>query len=289
MTEQVTAVDRREVRQATEPARLARRLVRSCQALLPARTGGTTILGYHLVGAGTDLAIDIAAADFRRQMEELAATCEVVPLSEALIEPEDGFARHPPRVVLTFDDGYENQYAVAWQVLRELGLPCTLFVQVDLVTGKHPGAIRSGPHPELPPLTWEQTAEMAASGLVEIGSHTLTHPDLRRLPEGELCRELGDSKRQLEDRLGRPVESFCYPRGLRSPRVEREVTRHYRAAVVRGGRAVWPGTSPYRLERVPIRRDMNGSLRPVVRGRVWLEELLAAGVRRVIDAPTPPE
>ena len=258
--------------------------MRSCQALLPARSGGTIILGYHLVGAGTDLAIDLPAVDFRRQMEELAKTCEVVSLSKTLAEPEGGFSRRRPRVALTFDDGYENQYAAAWPVLRELNLPCTLFVQVDFVAGKHPGAIRSGP--PLPPLTWEQTAEMAASGLVEIGSHTCTHPDLRRLPESELRHELGDSKRQLEDRLGRPVESFCYPRGLRSLRVEREVVRHYRAAVVRGGRAVWPGTSPYRLQRVPIRRDMNGSLRPVVRSRMWLEERLAAGVRKVLDAPT---
>ncbi len=285
MTESVNVVGRQEAGGSVEPLRLARRVVRACQALLPARSGGTMILGYHLVGAGTDLVIDIAAADFRRQMEELAETCEVVPLSEALVEPESGFSRDRPRVVLTFDDGYENQYAVGWPVLRELNLPCTLFVQVDLVTGKHPGAIRSGPHPELPPLTWEQMVEMAASGLVEIGCHTCTHPDLRRLPESELRHELVDSKRQLEDHLGRPVESFCYPRGLRSRRVEREVVRHYRSAVVRGGRAVWPGASPYRLQRVPIRRDMNGSLRSVVRSRLWLEEWLAAGVRRVLDPP----
>ncbi len=283
MTEEVSAIDRREAG-TVEPLRLARRLVRSCQALLPARSGGTAILGYHLVGAGTDLAIDLAAADFRHQMEELAESCEVVPLSEALTEPQNGFSRRRPRVVLTFDDGYENQYQKAWPVLDELRLPFTLFVQVDFVDGKHPGAIRSGP--QLAPLTWEQIGEMAASELVEIGSHTCTHPDLRRLPEVELRRELGDSRRQLEDRLGQPVESFCYPRGLRSLRVEREVARHYRSAVVRGGRAVWPGTSPYRLERVPIRRDMNGSLGPVVRSRVWLEELLAAGVRKLVDAPT---
>lgn len=281
MTEQVTTVGRQEAGQSVDPLRLARRLLRSCQVLLPARSGGTTILGYHLVGAGTNLAIDIPAADFRRQMEELAETCEVVPLSEAVAEPIGGFSRERPRVTLTFDDGYENQYAAAWPVLRELRLPLTLFVQVDFVAGRHPGAIRSGP--SLPPLTWEQVAEMASSELVEIGSHTCTHPDLRRLSVSQLRRELVDSRRELEDRLGRPVESFCYPRGQRSRRVEREVARHYELAVVRGGRAARPGTSPYRLERVPIRRDMNGSLGPVVRSRLWLEEWLAAGVRKVLD------
>ena len=96
---------------------------------------------------------------------------------------------------------------------------------------------------------------------------------------------LDESLSQLEERLGQPVTGFCYPRGLRSRRVEAEVIRHYDWAVVRGGRAVWPATSPYRLERVPIRRDMNGSLLPVVRSRVWLEERLATAVRALVDAP----
>jgi len=65
------------------------------------------------------------------------------------------------------------------------------------------------------PLTWAQVAEMAAAG-IEFGSHTVTHPNLTRLEESSLLRELCDSKSVLERHLGYEVKTLAYPIGTRS-------------------------------------------------------------------------
>jgi peptidoglycan/xylan/chitin deacetylase (PgdA/CDA1 family) len=62
-------------------------------------------------------------------------------------------------------------------------------------------------------LTREEVIELARGGLVEVGCHTLTHPQLSALDRDSQRREIYESKAQLEDVLGRPVTSFAYPYG----------------------------------------------------------------------------
>jgi peptidoglycan/xylan/chitin deacetylase (PgdA/CDA1 family) len=72
--------------------------------------------------------------------------------------------------------------------------------------------------------TWEQLREMESSG-IEVGSHTVTHPVLTRVPSDRLCRELEQSRRRLEDMLGHPVTLFCYPNGAYNRVVRDAVAR----------------------------------------------------------------
>lgn len=65
------------------------------------------------------------------------------------------------------------------------------------------------------PLSWSQVREMAAAG-VEFGSHTVTHPNLTQLSDVELDWELAESKRVLEERLQRPIDTLAYPIGTTS-------------------------------------------------------------------------
>lgn len=263
-----------------------RRILHRCQRFVPQTPAGLTILGYHLVGAGTRSAIDLPLDVFRRQMDEVARLGSARSLHQALEwarrgAPAERDGAPANRVVLTFDDGYENFYSRVWPILRERRLPATLYVQVGFLSDSGQAPIAATER--LPPLTWEQLAELAASDLITVGSHTCTHPDLRALAGPALERELVDSKTELEARLGRPVDSFCYPRGQWSRRVERSVAEHYRTAVIRGGRTMRPGRlSLHRLERVPIRRDMPLSLQPVLDSSVWLEEWLASATRRLL-------
>lgn len=253
--------------------RAIRRALHGASRLLPAgREGGLLVLTYHLVGAGTRSPVDLDAGVFRAQLEELRA--RALPVSHAdalraLASPDPG---GPPRVLVTFDDAYRNFHERAWPVLRELGIPCVLYVPTAFVEGRAPAPIRGTGH--LPPVGWGELRELAGSGLVAIGSHGWSHRDLPGLPPEELAREVCGSRAQLEDRLQVRVESFCYPRGSRSTAAEPLVESTYRSAVVRGGRrnACGAGVSPWRLERVPIRRDMPASLVPVLESRVWLEE-----------------
>lgn len=86
----------------------------------------------------------------------------------------------------------------------------------------------------LPPalMDWNQLRDMQASGLVEIGSHTCTHQRLTgALPEDELAWELAESKKILQEKLGRSVELFCFPNGDYNQSALDLVQTHYQAAV----------------------------------------------------------
>jgi peptidoglycan/xylan/chitin deacetylase (PgdA/CDA1 family) len=222
-----------------------RRPARRLQPLVPGAAGGVHVLAYHLVEGGTGSPVDLPLDTFRRQMEELAATGRVLSLDDAVRRLEGGPAdpanRETPAVVLTFDDAYRSFRTHAFPVLAELGLPATLYAPTAFVAGEAPGPLAGAR--DLPALDWGELAELAASGLVTVGSHTHTHPDLDTLARSDATAvrdELARSKELLEERLGRPVEHFAYPRARRSDVAETEVRARYRTAVVAGGRANRP-------------------------------------------------
>jgi peptidoglycan/xylan/chitin deacetylase (PgdA/CDA1 family) len=107
-------------------------------------------------------------------------------------------------VVITFDDGYRDFYTNAFPVLSKYGHKATMFV-VTGHTGDQP--IRRD---DCEFMTWAEVREVARYG-IEIGSHTVSHPELYRLTEPHVEEELVVSKRTIEDQLGRPVRSFAYP------------------------------------------------------------------------------
>lgn len=122
----------------------------------------------------------------------------------------------PRTAVVTFDDGFENWLTGALPVLRKLGVRATFYVCPGLL---------GRPHPELAAaklLDEEGLRELAAAGM-ELGSHSLTHPDLRGLDDEALRRELEESKAEVERIAGRPCRTFAYPYGLYDARVVRAV------------------------------------------------------------------
>ena len=249
----------------------ARTALRFGTRLVPRGRPGVTVLAYHLVGAGTDSPVDLPVETFRRQMEELRESgAEAVPLRRAVAALEAGGPLERDLVAITFDDAYGNFDERARPVLEALDLPATLFVPTDFVDGARPGPLRGAE--ELPPVPWGRLRERAAGGLVELGSPSRSHPDLRT--------EVAGSKAVLQERTGIEPHVFCYPRALRSRRVEAAVARSYRSAVVGGGRKSRPGrTSPLRIQRVSLRRDMPVRLGPTLGAAVVLEEWAAERLR----------
>jgi peptidoglycan/xylan/chitin deacetylase (PgdA/CDA1 family) len=100
------------------------------------------------------------------------------------------------------------------------------------------------------PLSWDELARIDPT-VVTIGSHTLTHPILPSIGDEALEREIVDSRRILEQRLGRIVDLFCYPNGSLDPRVHAVVARTYRAAVTTEYGFVAARPDLHGLHRIP--------------------------------------
>jgi peptidoglycan/xylan/chitin deacetylase (PgdA/CDA1 family) len=184
---------------------------------------------------------------FARQLDHLAALgVRGIALRELLDEPEAA----EKRVVLTFDDGYEAIRTAALPLLRARGFSATVFVISGRLGGRNDW---DGERPGEALLSADSLRELHAVG-VEIGSHGATHRALTSLADAELAAETAGSRAALEEILGAPVVSFCYPYGAFDARTVEAVRRAgFRAAtVIRGG--IPPDLSdPLRLPRVAIR------------------------------------
>lgn len=161
---------------------------------------GALVICHHRVDdSGSRLTVSPAA--FRRQMTYLqgigAHWMTVAELGAALTG-----RRLPPRAVcVTFDDADGSSYeAIEW--LTGIGGRCTEFVVVNWSSS----ATRNA-------MGWDRLRKLSASG-VEIGSHTMSHPDLRSLDAGHLRAELEQSRACLAAEIGTEIVSFAYPYGL---------------------------------------------------------------------------
>jgi peptidoglycan/xylan/chitin deacetylase (PgdA/CDA1 family) len=155
----------------------------------------------------------------------------------------------PPRaVVLTFDDGYRSVYDVAFPALARRGMTATVF----LIAGGN-GAGREDdrlpPFAGRPTVSWAEVREMDQAGL-EIGAHTLTHPDLTRLTATQIASEVLESRARIEDRLGVPVSSFAYPFGRYDRRSLELARSHFAAACSDRLGLAGPRSDLHALERV---------------------------------------
>jgi peptidoglycan/xylan/chitin deacetylase (PgdA/CDA1 family) len=108
--------------------------------------------------------------------------------------------------------------------------------------------------PKFAPCSWSELREMTESGLVDIGSHTVTHPILSSITDEESWEELSESRRQIEEGLGRNPNSFCFPNGMpgdfRPSQVQQIADAGYRCSVVASFGMVDNGADPFRLPRL---------------------------------------
>ncbi len=157
---------------------------------------------------------------------------------------------------ITFDDGYLDFFQNAYPVLKQYGYPSTVFI-VSGLTGKENSWDSRKENIAKPLMDWKRIIEINRNG-VEIGSHTKTHPELTRIRPEEQLAEIADSKKELEERLNRAVDTFCYPGGDHDDQVKEMVKKAgYRYAVSTQRGHVEPGFDPYALRRIPIKLITN--------------------------------
>lgn len=185
-------------------------------------------------------------------------------------------------VAVTFDDAYRSVLEQALPILDGLGLPATVFVPTDFPDGgpmTWPGIDTwlGGEHEsELLPLSWAELRGLGEAGW-EIGSHSCSHPFLSRLDQAELERELGESRRRVEEEMDRPCRSLAYPYGDHDERVARAAAAAgYEAActvprrLTRPAPLAWPRIGVYhRNGPLAFRAKVSPAVRLLRRSAAW--------------------
>ena len=186
------------------------------------------ILFHHLV---TDRPhrMGISTEHFLKHVEFLQKYYRVVSLSDA-IEMLCTNNVKAPTVVLTFDDGYADNFINLRAVVEQTGVPVTLFVSTDhIASGNEFQHDIDAQHRGFRPLTWDQLRRMHTQGF-EIGSHTRTHFNCGSENLVELHSEIVGSKQDLETHLSTPIDYFSFPFGLPeniSPEASKLAARTY--------------------------------------------------------------
>jgi len=214
-----------------------------------ARAGRPTpvpILMYHVI---TDPRPDapyaelyVSAADFAGQMRWLERHgYHPVTLRAVWDHWHRGTPLPKKPIVVSFDDGYRSVAHAALPPMRQRGWPGVLNLTVKNLR------VSGG-------LSERQVRRLIGAGW-EIDSHTITHPDLPSLRDGELARELAGSRRQLRRLFGVPVDFFCYPGGRYDARVAAAVRRAGYLGATTTLEGLADPSKPYELKRVRVSRS----------------------------------
>ena len=218
--------------------------------LLSLEFPGIAILCYHGVRANDRETapfkeLHVTQQTFEGHCRLLSDTCNPISLDD-LRAARSGVRSLPPRpVLITFDDGYRGVLERALPVLERYHVPAVVFVCAGpVLTGTNfwfdilcrlsgEAAVldaRGAPYedwkklvagfetsaPEFEahrPLTLEELRTLAASPMIEIGGHTMTHPTLALTPIDEQYREIVECRNALQDAVGKLIDSFAYPYG----------------------------------------------------------------------------
>ena len=144
-------------------------------------------------------------------------------------------------VLLTFDDGYDDNYLELFPLLKKYNVKATVFVIAGAIGNNHF-------------MTREQISEMASSGLVSIQSHGMTHHELGYMDESSLHYEYSESKRILADLSGAEPYVLCYPSGSSSELAVRIAREYFKFATKMSGKYYNTSTEPLLSPRYYISR-----------------------------------
>ncbi|MEI6437327.1 MAG: polysaccharide deacetylase family protein [Candidatus Omnitrophota bacterium] len=174
------------------------------------------VIYYHRVvedGVPTDIrepGMFVTRAAFDAQIRHLKDRYCAVS-EDQVVAAVNGKSKLPEKAVwVTFDDGYKDNFTLGYPVLKKYGVPATFFVTTGYLNGQFFPADFKAARDLF--MTWDDVCSLSRDGFA-IGAHTVSHPSARQLSEAELEREVADSKKEIEQRVGITVRSFAYPFG----------------------------------------------------------------------------
>jgi peptidoglycan/xylan/chitin deacetylase (PgdA/CDA1 family) len=172
----------------------------------------SVILNYHSIHPAHKFATK--PGEFYQQMEYLKSNFRVVSLHDFYKLKKTEKDLPDKLAMVTFDDGYKDNYEYAFPILSEFGIKAAVFVTTGFINGDIDITKDHIIYRGLKPLTWEQIRQMSKSGIL-FGAHTHTHQILTEISPRNAEEEITKSQNVLEKQLGESVEMFAYPLGQR--------------------------------------------------------------------------
>lgn len=201
---------------------------------------GVPVLNYHQVNNKFQTCLTMKPENFEEQIKYLHDNdYHAITLAE-FDEYMNGEGELPDRpVLITFDDGYVDNYEHAYPILKKYHMFGTIFLITSLVDT--PGYV-----------TWSQVQEMSKDGM-EFGSHTVSHKPLTSYDQAGVQRELRESKKIIESKLGKKCAFIAFPEGKFNDMVMDEIQAagYDYAFSVETGRD-FPWDDHFNLDRVPM-------------------------------------
>ena len=286
----------------------------------------------------------VSPGEFEREIAYLRKAAEIIPLDWLVARLREGKNLPSRTVVITFDDGYKDNYKIAFPILQKYNVPATIFLTTDYVdsselfwwhklswaiwntdiaefktinlgrhylksTGDRLLAIRKvkavleklaknqrnlvldellkalrisipASLGEELKLTWDEILKMNRGG-ISFGAHTASHPDLTGLSPEEAKHEIIQSKKILEDKLGRSINSFSFPKGAYKARIiELLKESGFNHAVTTMPKTLIACSDPYQLGRIPaggkfetFKSSLCGAYSDILNTSSWIRRL----------------
>lgn len=211
------------------------------------------ILMYHSIGYKDGDSFFVTPENFRRQMEYIKKRgYEVISLDELanLISSSKPFRKN--KVVITFDDGYKDNFLYAYPVLKEMNFPATIFIVTDFIGKKYDDSGKEF-------ISWEEVAVMSNNG-ISFGGHTKSHVELGVVTDEVFAfEEISGSKKAIEKNIRKESGYFSYPVGSFNDKVKVLVKKAgYKGACTTNRGFVKLNRDIYELKRIKITNsDMN--------------------------------
>jgi len=168
-----------------------------------------SILMYHSISDSRVL-FSVSVEDFTKQLEFLRTeNYRVISLGQLVAELKNKEKLIDKTVVLTFDDGYEDNFLNVWPLLKKDNFPATIFLPSAFIGRSMNNSVNS----PIKMMEVAQIKEMADFGLVEFGSHTHSHVRLDKISRSDFAAELKTSKEIIENITRQPCRFIAYPKG----------------------------------------------------------------------------
>lgn len=195
--------------------------------------------------------------NFRKHMKYLKENnYEVITFKDLdKLSWRNRFNNNKKYIIITFDDGYVDNYELAFPILKNFSFKATIFLMAESTYNEWD--VRDSSEKKFPLMSKEQIMEMQDYG-IEFGAHTFNHPKINKLSENEIKRQVVDCKKVLEEKIENKIITFAYPYGILNDYAKKMAKQAgYTFAVATDSGSVCLSDDLYQIRRIAIFPNTN--------------------------------